>query len=43
MEPTGFVGPSWRSKMMPPAVAMRTYRENQKDYGTCTTLVDTST
>jgi hypothetical protein len=29
---TGFAGPTWRSKMMPPAVAMRTYRDHQEFY-----------
>jgi len=31
-QPAGFVGPTWRSKMMPPSVAMRTYRNNMKFY-----------
>jgi hypothetical protein len=30
--PAVFVGPTWRSKMMPPAVAMRTYRDHQEFY-----------
>jgi hypothetical protein len=32
LEPVSVVGPTWRSKMMPPAVAMRTYREHQEFY-----------
>jgi hypothetical protein len=32
LEPAGLVGPTWRSKMMPPAVAMRTYRDHQAFY-----------
>jgi hypothetical protein len=30
--PPGPAGPTWRSKMMPPPIAMRTYREHQAFY-----------
>jgi metacaspase-1 len=32
MASTGVVGPIWRSKMMPPSVAMRTYEKHKKFY-----------
>ena len=32
MAPVGVGGETWRSKLMPPPVALRTYRDNQKFY-----------
>jgi hypothetical protein len=32
VEPTTVAGQHWRSKMMPPGVALRTYREHQAEY-----------